>query len=68
MQVRIFSGAPEKVEKAINHWADDGSARQVVNIMPLQAEPGEITLMFIFNPTIPGVVVPTKPLMRDGLN
>lgn len=69
MQVKLFSGDHEKVERAINRWADDGSARQIVSIMPLPAEKGDVALMFIFNPVIPGVVVPTSKIqMPNGVN
>jgi len=68
MQVKLFSGAYDKVEHAINKWADDGGARQIVSIMPLPAAEGDVTLMFVFNPVIAGVVVPQTRMPNGVVN
>lgn len=67
MQVKIFAGEHEKVEKAINRWSDDTPGAEIVSIMPLPAEKGDVTLMFIYNTTVRGITVP-KIQRMNGVN
>src|SRR5690349_10813425 len=48
MQVKVFSGEAEKVERAINRWCDDGGRRNVLSMVALHVPDG-VGVMFVFN-------------------
>lgn len=54
MQVRVFAGKPDNVERAINRWADDGGRRDVNMMMPLPPpSEGDVAVMIVFTPLPP---------------
>lgn len=56
MQVKLFAGKPDTVERAINRWADDGSRRDVNMMLPLPSPvEGDVAVMIVFTlPPSPG--------------
>lgn len=48
--LKIFVGKPEEVERLFAGWANDGTARAIVSIVPLTGlDAGKVGFMIIFN-------------------
>lgn len=69
MQVKIFSGQPEAVERAINRWADDGGRRNVNMIVPMQPPgDGDVAIMIVFTPLAPATGAPKLAVPNGVIN